>query len=152
MMVETKTENEHGVEKYYDKVYQQILWLCRDSHLADDLTQQTFLCYLKNPARGCSPYTWLIVIARRRVYNHWRRVKLTPTTDSAPVLSPLDTLIMIERWTKLWGNLSPGQLKVLDLRLLGLSLTEISNKLGVSYSTVADRIYKAKKLLVGQNC
>jgi RNA polymerase sigma-70 factor (ECF subfamily) len=58
------------------QVYRYLLSLCRDEHLAEELTQETFYkAYLniKNFQGRCSLYTWLCQIARNILINHRKK-------------------------------------------------------------------------------
>ena len=64
------------VLRYQRLVRSFLLKLCHDSHLADDLAQETLLRMLRHADRYDPQYpmrTWLLTIARRLLINHSRR-------------------------------------------------------------------------------
>lgn len=69
-------------ELYFKDVYKYALSLCRDVHLAEEVTQETFFKALKNidSFRGqCRLYVWLCQIARNTYFTY--ASKLTSDAD-----------------------------------------------------------------------
>ncbi len=63
-------------KKYMPQVYRFLFSLCRDSHLAEELTQETFFQALKsidNFRGDCKLYVWLCSIAKRLWYKELRK-------------------------------------------------------------------------------
>lgn len=64
-------------EKHAEQVYRFLLRLCQDTHLAQDLTQDTFLKAMENIDtfdNRCKFSTWLCQIAKNAFYDHRRKV------------------------------------------------------------------------------
>ena len=62
-------------EKYMPQVYRFLFSLCRDPHLTEELTQETFFQALKSidHFRGdCKLYVWLCAIAKNLWYREMR--------------------------------------------------------------------------------
>ena len=59
-------------EEYFTDVYKYVFSLCRDEHLAEEVTQETFFKALKNidSFRGqCRLYVWLCQIAKNTYFS-----------------------------------------------------------------------------------
>ena len=59
-------------ELYFKDVYKYVLALCRDEHMAEEVTQETFFKALKNidSFRGqCKLYVWLCQIAKNTYFS-----------------------------------------------------------------------------------
>lgn len=70
-------------EDYARHVYQFLLRLCGDSHLAEDLMQDTFLKAVEKIHtfdNRCDITTWLCSIAKNCFYDHLRKKKHSPFT------------------------------------------------------------------------
>ena len=74
---------ERLARRFYAGVYSYLRWLCRDEHLAEDLTQQTFIQIWRHPPelRGEGPLkAWIYRIARNEFLQHLRGAGLEMTT------------------------------------------------------------------------
>ena len=59
-------------EQYFTDVYKYVLSLCRDPHLAEEVTQETFFKALKSMDRfqgQCRLYVWLCQIAKNTYFS-----------------------------------------------------------------------------------
>ena len=68
-------------KQYYSQVYFYVLGLCRNEHIAEEITQETFFKVLKkmDTFRGeCKVNVWIIQIAKNTFYNYCREKKLDP--------------------------------------------------------------------------
>jgi RNA polymerase sigma-70 factor (ECF subfamily) len=64
------------VESYGDYLFNFAIGQVRDTNIAEDLVQETFLAALKsqgNFSGRCSERTWLVSILRHKIYDHLRR-------------------------------------------------------------------------------
>lgn len=60
-------------ENYYSKVYRLLLYMLGDPFLAEDLAQEVFIKYYKNPpGRDGSVGAWLFKVAKNLAHNHFR--------------------------------------------------------------------------------
>jgi RNA polymerase sigma-70 factor (ECF subfamily) len=73
---------------YADDVYRFVLALCRNEHIAEDITSETFLKAIKSvdSFRGdCNVRVWLCQIAKNTYYNSVKRNKfVTEMPDEMP--------------------------------------------------------------------
>lgn len=68
-------------KQYYSQVYFYVLELCRNEHIAEEITQETFFKVLKkmDTFKGeCKVNVWIIQIAKNTFYNYCREKKLDP--------------------------------------------------------------------------
>ncbi|MCM1539736.1 MAG: sigma-70 family RNA polymerase sigma factor [Blautia sp.] len=68
-------------KQYYRQVYFYVLSLCRNDHLAEEITQETFFKVLKkmDTFRGeCRINVWITQIAKNTFYDYCRRKKFDP--------------------------------------------------------------------------
>ena len=73
--MQEQNEIEGLYRKYYADVYRYLLSMCRNTHTAEDLSQNTFLKVISGIRgfRGSCPIkTWIFAIARHEYY-HWLR-------------------------------------------------------------------------------
>lgn len=126
---------------------------CRDQ--AADIAQDTFLKLLIRPCQPNEPRAYLLTIARRLVFESWRRRDLerawlaeleampeavAPSEEERAIV--LETLLTIDR---LLDGLAPkARQAFLMSQLDGLTYAQISAELGVSVSRV--RQYMAQAL------
>lgn len=65
-------------KQYYSQVYFYVLGLCRNEHIAEEITQETFFKVLKkmDTFKGeCKVNVWMIQIAKNTFYNYCRKKK-----------------------------------------------------------------------------
>ena len=77
---------------YFGRVYHYLLSLCRDHHLAEELTADTFFKALNSlqEFRGDSdPGTWLCAIARNLYVSHLRKQQPTQSLEDLPAINPV---------------------------------------------------------------
>ena len=67
------------IESYYDKIYKYIYFKVNNKNLAEDLTQETFLRYLKSECN--EPERYLYTIAGNLCIDEYRRIKPVFTED-----------------------------------------------------------------------
>ena len=71
-------------KQYYGQVYFYVLGLCRNEHIAEEITQETFFKVLKkmDTFKGeCKVNVWMIQIAKNTFYNYCREKKLDPESS-----------------------------------------------------------------------
>ena len=76
---------------YFGRVYHYLLALCRDHHLAEELTAETFFKALHSldSFRGESDTgTWLCAIARNLYVSHTRKQTNVPLEEAAQLPAP----------------------------------------------------------------
>ena len=65
-------------KQYYSQVYFYVLGLCRNEHIAEEITQETFFKVLKkmDTFKGeCKVNVWMIQIEKNTFYNYCREKK-----------------------------------------------------------------------------
>ena len=132
---------------------------------AEDLHQETWISISRSAASfdpgKASFRTWLFTIARRKVWDHFRRQRMTALAssqvdevmmtipDQAP--TPLDRLESLELARRLVGAVEALPLAQRDVFVLfahaGLSLEEISEVTGAGVETTKSRLRYARAAL-----
>jgi len=151
---------EHIYRAYFGRVYHYLLSLCRDHHLAEELTADTFFKALRSlqDFRGDSdPGTWLCVIARNLYISHLRKQQPTQSLEDLPdVPAPgaPDPAILAEQQDGLMGlyarlhRLAEPYKEVFLLRVLGqLSFRQIGQLFGKTENWACVTYHRARKKL-----
>lgn len=154
--------------QYQRRTYLFILRLVKDSGVAEDLTQETFLCAwqrasLFDPARGAAE-TWLFAIARNRAIDYLRspQCRRRQRTESLDLTEDPRLLASLERdtWAALHAvslaeklqRLSADERAVIDLAYFSdFSQQEIACKLGQPLGTVKTWVRRALRNLRGMS-
>ena len=143
--------------EYFSVVYGYILSICRDSHTAEEITQETFFKAMKKIDDFCgesSLKVWLCQIAKNTFYNYVKaKQKLVElpegyeeTTDS-PEDDYLNT-VDAKRAHKILHNLKEPYKEVFSLRTFGeLSFSDIGELFGKSDSWARVTYYRAKMMI-----
>ena len=145
---------------YFGRVYHYLLSLCRDHHLAEELTADTFFKALRSlqDFRGDSdPGTWLCAIARNLYISHLRKQQPTQSLADLPdVPAPgaPDPAILAEQQDGLMGlyarlhRLTEPYKEVFLLRVLGqLSFRQIGQLFGKTENWACVTYHRARKKL-----
>jgi RNA polymerase sigma-70 factor, ECF subfamily len=122
------------------EVYGYLVSRCGDPDLAEDLTAETFLDAAAAVRAGSiEPLSlgWLVVVARRRLVDHWRRREreqrhLQAVASESQVLEdPWEERLDVASARSVLGALAPQYRVALVLRYLdGLTVTEVAEQLG----------------------
>lgn len=139
-------------------VYKFLLSQCRDAHLAEELTQETFYQAVRSIDRfdgGCKVSVWLCQIAKHLWYQHLRKssretelpeeseLPLVPSAEEETIdrSSQLDFLRRVHELSE------PGR-EVVYLRAFGgLSFREIGDVLGKAETWARVTFYRGKERL-----
>lgn len=146
-------------ESQYAEIQRYILRLVRQSALAEDFTQETFLRWMESERAApiANRRAWLYRTARNLVYDHFRRQKrwddiqdaLTYHHDPAP--ASVDLLETKETHTMLLAQLNllpPRQREAVRLKFQEkLTYDEIAQVMGESRSTVGWLLHEALRKL-----
>ena len=144
-------------EKYFEDVYRYLLSLSHNTHIAEEITQETFFKALKkvDDFRGdCDLRVWLCQISRNTYYDYLKKNKkyvsesenetediLTP--DFVLSFSDTDSAFQVH---KVLHRLSEPYKEVFSLRVFGeLSFTTISSLFGKSESWARVTYHRACK-------
>lgn len=150
--------NIEGVyEQYFTVVYRYLLSLSHNTHIAEELTQETFFKALKkaNDFRGeCDLRVWLCQISKNTYYDYLKKNKKyapesqdemeeVPSSDFLQNFSDKETALQVH---KVLHRLSEPYKEVFTLRVFGeLSFTEISSLFGKSESWARVTYHRACK-------
>lgn len=144
------------MRQYELPIFNYVLRLVGNHHLAEDLTQEIFLRAHQSLPRFSfrSKFTtWLFTVAKNRVLDEVRAAGRRPSTVNLDdVRPPAVRELPVERrdtMDALWwaiGELDVELKMALLLRdLLGLSYSEIAESLEITLATVKWRIYAARR-------
>lgn len=139
-------------------MYRFIYSICRDEHIAEEITQETFFKALKNidSFRGnCKLNVWLCQIAKNTFYSHYsKQNKLKGIVVEAVEPQPHyheQMFILKEdalRIHRILHLMNEPYKEVFTLRVFGeLSFAEISRLFGKSESWARVTFYRAKQML-----
>src|SRR5690606_7321704 len=81
------TQLETIYERYFKDVFLYVFSLCREQHLAEDITSETFMKALKSldQFKGQSDTrVWLCQIAKNTYFSHLRKEKRTVEIENLP--------------------------------------------------------------------
>jgi len=143
------------IEEYYDKIYRYCYYKVGNRQLAEDLTQETFLRFLKSTCT--EPDRYLYTIAKHLIIDEYRKVKNVSLedTEDEPVSEGFeDELLGREVVNKALDSLSEEDRELVILRFVNEEpLSEISRITGISRFALYRRLNNAKdklaKLLEG---
>lgn len=148
------------ITRHKERIYTTILLIVKDSYIAEDLFQETFIKIIRNLKRG--KYNeegkflpWAIRIARNMAIDYFRKMKRMPTitgSDGEEVFRKIklavdnkeEQIIRTEKEDMVRAvidKLPPEQRQVLILRHYGdLSFKEIAEMTNVSINTALGRM------------
>ena len=151
------------IYKRYSQIVFHFLYIrCRDSELAEDLMQETFLRALEaidSYDASCKISTWLCQIAKHLLYQHWEknnRARLEELEEELEASNDTERqaiarLELMDVWDKLQA-LPADMKKVIELRVLGdLSYKEIGEMLGKSENWARVTFYRGKLILMKED-
>jgi RNA polymerase sigma factor (sigma-70 family) len=150
-------------ERLYDRhlqsVYAFIAYRVRDRDLAEDLTQTTFeralRAWSRFDPRRASEKTWLMVIARNLLIDHFRKHREEPVAEIderglRTVAGPEQNLPVAAELVAALGQLGEREREVLALRFGGeLTGPEIAELLGLSLANVQQITSRSLRRLRG---
>ena len=145
-----------NLEQYVDNLYRFALSTTGDRHIAEDLTQETFVRAIKSYARASptNPKAWLFTILLNLVRDRARQNKHSPDElrddeVSTRFVSPERQAILSEQQTHVlaWMDELPDrQRRVLHLRTVEqFSIQEIGCLLDISDNSVKANLSIARK-------
>lgn len=148
------TDFEPIYEKHFTLVYRYLLSLCRNSTLAEELTQESFLKAME--AIGsfdghCKLSVWLCQIAKNSYFSHLRRQKRAVPEEgfAAPEPDPEQRLLDREQLRllhRLLHELPEPYKEVFSLRIFGeLPFAQIAELFGKTESWARVTFYRAKQ-------
>ena len=143
-------------QQHAQTVYKFLLAQCRDAHLAEELTQETFYQAIRSVDRfngSCKVSVWLCQIAKHLWYQHLRKHRREAAEGPPETVRPSaeeETLAQegqLELLRKIHA-LSPDAREVVYLRSFGgLSFREIGDVCGRTETWARVTFYRSKELL-----
>lgn len=145
-------------QQHAQTVYKFLLSQCRDSHLAEELTQETFYQAIRSIDRfdgSCKISVWLCQIAKHLWYQHLRKqgkeAALPKAVPDIPVPSAEEGLLEQEKRLYLLKQihaLPEAQKEVVYLRVFGgLTFREIGDVLDKTETWARVTFYRGKEAL-----
>ena len=144
-------------EKYHRELYLYIYSLSRNHHIAEDLTQETFLkALLSLPEEHGNIRAWLYMVARNLFFNYREKASRNVSLEEEMERSDeekdlLANMIENERKLQLYQALKKLDMKKREILLLqyfgDLSQKEIAAVLHITPENVRVLAYRAKKEL-----
>ncbi len=146
----------------YEAVYRYVLSLCRNTVVAEDITQETFLKAMKSAdsfESKSSLYTWLCAIAKKQWLNQCKKQKRETLTDNynnqdnpsyaepsiEQLITEKDSVMHIH---KLLHELKEPYKEVFTLRVFGqLSFAEIAGLFMKTESWARVTYHRAGKII-----
>lgn len=156
------------VDRYYDRLYGYLIRFLKDSDMAEDLLQETFLRVWKNRAefRNIASFsTWIYTIAGNLARSEWRRrkrwrmIRLGPSRDDdEPEIeladegigpdSIVEIRMAVEELTEEVHKLPDRYREVVILRdIQGMTYEEIAGIVQVPVGTVKSRLNRGRLIL-----
>jgi RNA polymerase sigma-70 factor (ECF subfamily) len=148
------------IERYWDRLYRWLYRMTRDRHMAEDLTQETFLKALKNIntfRAGSNFRAWVFKIGHNNFVNQKRaerRTKHQLSEDTAePEVGTVETTTenreALEAVARAVEELPPDFREALTLRVNeGFSFRQIAEILHTTEETARWRVFKARQRLL----
>lgn len=140
-------------DQFADRVFRYAFTLLRDSHLAEEVTQETMLAVwngAKTYSGRARVSTWIFGIARHQAYRLLKQEMRSRRHTEEPAFVP-DPAATVNREEAVWAALSSlpePQREVVFLTFYeGLSYPEIATLLGVPEGTVKSRMFHARRKL-----
>ena len=138
-------------DQYFTDVYRYVLSLCRDPHLAEEITQETFFKALKklDDFRGqCKLFVWLCQIAKNTYFSHQSKrtanLAAEPKEDGSTEESFLQSETSFEIHRILHSLPEPYK-EVFSLRVFGeLSFRQIGVLFGKTENWARVTYYRAR--------
>lgn len=144
---------EQAFEQYHQAVFRFVYRLTRRPDIAEDVTQDAFLAFLRAPERFDKTRgpvrTYLFAIARNLALKRWRDYRGEEQIEDAEGFSlPGSSLETAAAVSEAVAALAPLQREALILfEYEGLSLEEIAAVVAADCGTVKSRLHRARERL-----
>lgn len=138
---------------YYLKIYSYAFTILKDSHLAEEVTQEVFFKAFKSKSKfknQSSEYTWLCAIAKNACMDELRREKknkkiVEHIPDDVPQMKSMYEEEQILRIHQILHTLKEPYKEVFQLRVFGeLSFKQIAQIFGKTESWARVTYHRAK--------
>lgn len=153
-MHQRKKRFEKLVDEYATDLHRFALWLTKDSHVAEDVIQETYARAWKNLDQlkdNSSAKSWLLTILRNENARRFQRKQLdTVNIDdwqcAAPMHSEPEQQAEISLLRKAIAELPDDYREPLAMQVLqGMSCREIADIMKLAENTVMTRLFRAKQ-------
>lgn len=146
----------------YRNIFSFLYKLCQNSHVAEELTQETFYqAYISiHKFKGqCSMFTWLAAIAKNQFFKYLRKSNNEAFLIDLYISQPDNQIteepgyrlfreVDINRVREAIASLPDKYSEILILRIYAeLPYEEISKKLGISVNSAKVIFYRAKNII-----
>lgn len=146
------TDFQEVYDIYFTDVYKYVLSLCRNPHVAEEVTQETFFKALKNidSFKGqCRLYVWLCQIAKNTYFSYSGKEKRMRAEVQASSGESLEERLLDKETAfaihKLLHDLEEPYKEVFSLRVFGeLSFKQIGELFGKTESWARVTYHRAK--------
>ena len=144
------------VRALHTDIYRYAFWLCGDKHVAEDITQETFLRAwraLDSLKDDKAAKAWLITILRRENARRFERKQFDYSDVEQELLEDVLSTSNEDETEQYWLRRQIGKLDVeyrepLLLQLIGgFSGDEIADMLELNRNTVMTRLFRARNQL-----
>lgn len=150
------TDFEQVYRDYFRDVELYLLALCKDQHLAEELTAQTFFQAMKAlpQFRGeCDIRTWLCTVGRNRYLNHLKRSRKNVALEEMRAADPAPSIeeramdkAQAMSVHRILHDLPEPYKEVFSLRVFGqLSFSDIGELFGNSQNWACVTYHRAKQ-------
>ena len=138
-------------EEYFRELQRYLLSLCRDSRIAEELTQETFFRAVRSAGQfreGSDPRAWLYTIARKR-NTEIQLPRELPDTAGVTLTEALEDREEALRLHCLLHGLGEPYKEVFHLRVFGeLPFGDIARVFGRTESWARVTFYRAKQKII----
>lgn len=155
-------DNEKIYQEYFDEVFQYLFCLCHDKALAEDLTQETFICAtfgINKFRNDCKIEVWLCQIAKNLWNKELKRQKKYVTVSMDSEIGEIgvsnsmeDEFIEREKRIELYKQIDKLDSPTKELMYLklttGFNFIEIGQALGKSELWARVTYYRTKQKLI----
>ena len=139
-------------EENHELVFKYLMTLCRNSHVAEELCQETFYKAIHSIERfdgSCKISVWLCQIAKHTYYQYVDKQKKQPAFQEPQPGPSIEQMLVAQEdkieLYRLIHRLHEPYREILHLRLLGgLSFQEIGEILGKNETWARVTFYRAK--------
>jgi RNA polymerase sigma-70 factor, ECF subfamily len=141
---------EQAFDTYHQAVFRFAYRLTRRADLAEDITQECFLAFLRtpgrfDPSRGCLK-TYLFGVARNLVWKEYRdRPDDAPLEDCPEERLSADVAVAVEQAIASLPELQQEALVLFEYE--GFTLEEIAQVAGADVGTIKSRLHRARERL-----
>lgn len=143
-------------EQFADRVYSYLKFKLRDTHLIEDIFQDTFLSVYTNldkAPRVRSMKAWILTIAHHKMVDRLRKSKMETSSEieleQAHEASPEHRLILRADLSEMLSRLDDVSRTIMYcIYVESLTYREVAQLTGLSEGTVKSKCYYAKRKLM----